>query len=118
MGWGSNDSGVFRQNTGPTHLEDLGARGEIHTASFHFELCELCNLILLLSLSSFPFKWRVALTLPSHRDFALCKQSRPSVCSQDISFPFGCIPFIGPTASLAAWTRLGGAQTSAVSGST
>lgn len=51
VGWGSNDSGVFRQNTGPAHLEDLGTRGEIHTASFHFELCELCNLILLLSQS-------------------------------------------------------------------
>lgn len=79
--------------------------------------CELCELSLFLSLSEqlVPSvgvalnEW-VELSLPFHRDFALCKQRGPGVGSPDISLLFVCIPFMALTASLVARMRLGGAR--------
>lgn len=57
------------------------------------------------SLTSFSLRWEVALkgwvvrSLPFHRDFALCKQSEPGVCSPDISLLFRCILFMALTAT-------------------
>lgn len=68
------------------------------------------------SMTSLSPRWGVALnewvelSLPFHRDFALCKQRGPGVGSPDISLLFVCVPFMALTACLVARMRLGGAR--------